>query len=93
MAGTAVIDDRGDPVLRRRETMRRIASAGRAVGYALVVVAVAVFAVGAATGFTTTITTVVTASLALTTVVLAPAIVLGYAVRAAEREENDPGRR
>lgn len=77
-----------DPVLARRERMRRLASLGQAVGYGLIALAVAAFAFGLVSGFTTAVTTVVTVCLAATTFVLAPAIVLGYAVRAAEREER-----
>jgi len=76
-----------DLVLARRARLARLVTAGQRAGYALLAVAIAAFAVGAATEFTSTVTVVVTAALAGATAVLAPSIVLGYAVRAAERED------
>lgn len=81
-----------DPVLVKRARAARLASTGQRVGYSFLLVAVVAFAVGAARGFTDLTVTVVTVSLALMTVVLAPAIVLGYAVKAAEREEREQRR-
>ncbi|HEX2064622.1 MAG TPA: hypothetical protein VHE80_09400 [Acidimicrobiales bacterium] len=81
-----------DPVEARRARMARLAGLGQSVGYGLLAVAVVVFAAGAATGFTTAIAAVVTAALAGATLTLAPAIVLGYAVKAAEREDRRSGR-
>jgi hypothetical protein len=48
----------------------------------------AAFAVGATGRFTDLIVTVTVASLALGSAVLLPSIVLGYAVRAAERDDR-----
>lgn len=81
-----------DPVLAQRERWRRVASVGQAVGYGLILAAIIAFVFGLVAGFTTAVTTVVTACLVATTVVLAPAIVLGYAVRAAEREDRSRDR-
>lgn len=81
-----------DPVLARRARAARLAEAGQRVGYALLLVAVVAFVVGAVRGFDGATTTVVTVAMAAMTVVLAPAIVLGYAVRAAEREDRERGR-
>jgi hypothetical protein len=84
-----------DPVRVRRAQAARLAEAGQRVGYALVGVAVAAFAIGAVQGFgrgTADAEAVVTAALVATTLVLAPAIVLGYAVKAAEREDHEQGR-
>ncbi len=83
-----------DPVDVRRARMARLAGLGQSVGYGFLVVAVVAFAAGAVTGFTTAIASLVTAALAGATLTLAPAIVLGYAVKAAEREDRrrGPGR-
>jgi hypothetical protein len=78
-----------DPVLRRRARMARLASTGQRIGYGLLLLAVVAFAVGLVMDFPVAVGVVVVAALALTTVTLAPAIVLGYAVKAAEREERD----
>jgi hypothetical protein len=62
------------------------------VGYSLLVVAIVGFFVGLATGFTGLVTVLVIGSLLVMTIVLAPAIVFGYAVKAAEREDRRQGR-
>lgn len=81
-----------DPIVVRRRRMARLAEVGQRLGYGLVVVAVAGFAVGLVVGFSPVLTTVVTVALAATAFTLAPAIVLGYSVKAAEREDGQ-GRR
>jgi len=81
-----------DPVLVRRARIARLVEVGQRVGYGLLLVAVVAFFVGLATEFTGLITVVVIGSLLAMTVVLAPAIVFGYAVKAAEREDRRQGR-
>jgi hypothetical protein len=85
------VSEADDPVLRKRAQLGRVAAAGQRVGYGFLVVAVVAFFVGLATSYATWGTVVVVA-LALCTVTLAPAIVLGYAVKAAAREDRDAGR-
>ncbi|MGH9149533.1 MAG: hypothetical protein ACRD0F_04250 [Acidimicrobiales bacterium] len=82
-----------DPVLARRARIARLAGAGRRLGYGLLGVAMATFGAGFFGRFTATVVVVVVAALAVGSVVLLPAIVLGYAVRAAEREERGGRRR
>jgi hypothetical protein len=77
-----------DPVLRRRAQMARLAEAGQRVGYACLLVAVVAFFVGLAAGYGTW-GPVVVGALVACTATLAPAIVLGYAVKAADREDRD----
>lgn len=81
-----------DPVLVRRARIARLVDVGRRLGYSLLLIAVVAFFVGAFTGFTRVITVVVTAALLLMSLFLAPAIVFGYAVKAAEREDREQGR-
>jgi hypothetical protein len=81
-----------DPVRARRAQWARAAALGQRAGYAAFAVAVVAFAVGAATGLTDTVVVVVIGALAVGSLVLAPAIVLGYAVRAAERDDRERGR-
>lgn len=81
-----------DPVRQRRTRLARVAALGQRTGYLLLLVAIAAFVWGVVAGFPGAATTIVIASLALTTVTLAPSIVLGYAVRAAEREDRESGR-
>jgi hypothetical protein len=77
-----------DPVLARRARLARLAETGQRVGYGCFGVAIVVFVIGAIRGFSDVTVTVVVTALAVGSVTLAPAIVLGYAAKAADREER-----
>lgn len=77
-----------DPVLAKRARFVKLVAAGKRIGYSLFLLAVIVFFYGVATKFTETIVTIVTASLVIGSLILAPAIVFGYGIKAAEREER-----
>lgn len=82
-----------DPVLARRARMAQVAGIGQRVGYGLIAVAVVGFVVGLAVGFDNrAVSAVVGGALAATTVTLLPAIILGFSVKAAEREDREAGR-
>jgi len=57
------------------------------VGYALFAVAIAMFFVALATDFSSGKVTIITTSMIIGSVLLAPAIVVGYAVKAAEKDD------
>ena len=80
-----------DPVLARRARLARLAETGQRVGYGCFGIAMVVFVVGAIRGFSSLTVTVVVVALAVGSVTLAPAIVLGYAAKAADREERGDG--
>jgi sugar phosphate permease len=80
-----------DPVRARRARFARGAAFGQRAGYASFAVAVAAFVVGAVSKFTDAVVFVVVAALVVGSLVLAPAIVVGYAVRAADREDRERG--
>jgi hypothetical protein len=77
-----------DPVLARRARIAALVKVGKRVGYGLFAVAVVLFVVGLVAGYTGAITSAIAACLIVGSIVLAPAIVFGYAVRAAEREDR-----
>ncbi len=81
-------DPASDPVLVRRAAIARLVSVGQRVGYALFGVAMVLFFVGLAAGYTQVLTNVIVGCLLAGSLILAPAIVFGYAVKAAEREEQ-----
>lgn len=81
-----------DPIRAQRARVDRWASRGRRTGLLLYVVATVVVVVGVLTSFNSTVATVVTALLIVGSIVLAPSILLGYAVRAAERDDREHGR-
>ena len=80
-----------DPVRARLERVARWTRLANRAGYALLVLAVAVFFIALATGFSGTLATLVLVSLVAACALLAPSIVLGYAVKAAERDDRDRG--
>ncbi len=81
-----------DPVLVRRALAARLAERGQRLGYALYGVAVVVFLWGLLTDFTSTVSSIVVATVIAGSVVLAPAIIAGYAVKAAIRDDIEHGR-
>jgi hypothetical protein len=81
-----------DPVRRRRAQVERAARVASRTGYALIAVAVVVFFIALVTGFDAVLAAIVTATLIAGCVLLAPAIILGYAVKAAERDDAERGR-
>ena len=80
----------GDPVLVRRARIATWCSLGKRVGYSIYGIAIVLFFVGLVAGFDHGVATVITAALIVGAVFLVPAIVFGYGVKAAERDEADP---
>lgn len=77
-----------DPVLARRARIGRLAKVGKRAGYSSFLVAMIAFLIGAVADFPAPVVTVVIVSLLAGSILLAPAIVAGYGVRAAEREDR-----
>jgi uncharacterized membrane protein YidH (DUF202 family) len=61
------------------------------LGYLCFGVAIATFVIGFVISFNAAVSTIVIASIIVGSVLLAPAIVLGYAVKAAERDDRERG--
>jgi sugar phosphate permease len=78
-----------DPILEQRERVRRLANAAKRIGYVLFLASMVLFFVALATDLPTGLTTAAAVALVVGCVVLAPAILLGYAVKGAEREDHD----
>ena len=76
-----------DPVLIKRARISRLVSIGQRSGYGLFLVAMVLFVIGFVAGFTTGVTTAITICLIVGSLILAPSIVFGYAVKAAERHD------
>ena len=90
-AGRVADGSSTDPILARRARIAGLVSVGKRVGYSLFLVAIVLFAVGFAVGFDGIVGPTIIASLVVGSIVLAPAIVFGYAVKAAERDDRDRG--
>lgn len=80
-----------DPILVRRRRIARLAELGQRTGYLLFAAAVVLFVAGFVTDFPRWLVNAVIGLLVVGSVLLAPAIVFGYAVRAAEREDRERG--
>ncbi len=81
-----------DEVRARRARVARLVSLGQRLGYSLFAIAVIAFFVGFASGFTDAVVVVIEICFVVGSLVLAPAIVFGYAVKAAERDDREHGR-
>ncbi|MCU1353753.1 MAG: hypothetical protein JWM05_2962 [Acidimicrobiales bacterium] len=81
-----------DPVLAKRARIARLVSLGQRVGYLLFLLSVVLFFVGITVGLTGALVTLIVGAIVVGSLVLAPAIVFGYAVKAAERDDREHGR-
>jgi hypothetical protein len=77
-----------DPVARRRAAIARGVGLAKRAGYTALVVAIVAFFVGLVTGFPAWAVTTTIVALVAAIVILPLPIVLGYGVRAAEREDR-----
>ena len=78
-------------MLVRRDRLRKAATMGQRLGYAAVAVAVVAFVVGVLNDLPTWSVALTTVALAVATGLLVPAIILGYGVKAAAREDRERG--
>lgn len=81
-----------DPVLAKRARIARWVQLGQRVGYGLFALAVVLFFVALFIDFSGVLAGLIIAAVIVGSLVLAPAIVLGYAVKAADREDREQGR-
>jgi hypothetical protein len=72
----------------RRAQAAKLAKHGKRMGYGLFLVAIVAFVAGALTDFPDLLVTVVVVCLVVGSLLLAPAIVVAYGVKAADREER-----
>jgi hypothetical protein len=80
-----------DPVVARRRRIAKAADAAQRAGYLLFLAAIVGFVAGVVLDFPRALVTVIVACLVVGSVLLAPAIVLGYAVKAADRDDRERG--
>ena len=78
-----------DPVLVQRERVRRIANVAKRIGYVLFLASMVLFFVALATDLPSGLTAAAAVTLIAGCIVLAPAILLAYAVRGAERDDHE----
>jgi hypothetical protein len=91
MAHPSDPDRTTDPVRARRERVAHWTLLANRVGYLVLALAVTLFFLAFLFGFTPTMATLIVVTLVVSFVLLAPSIVLGYAVKAAERDDVEHG--
>jgi hypothetical protein len=80
-----------DAVRVQREKVAKYTLLANRIGYLFFAVAIATFVIGFAVSFNGAVSAIVIGSVIAGSVLLAPAIVLGYAVKAAERDDRERG--
>lgn len=80
-----------DPVRARRARVASLTLLANRVGYLFLALSMALFVIAFVMGFTPTMAALVLVPLIVSFVLLAPSIVLGYAVKAAERDDRERG--
>jgi hypothetical protein len=78
----------GDPVAERRARIARAVGLAKRVGYVALLVAIVGFVISAVSGFAAWAVALTITGLVVAIVVLPLPIILGYGIRAAEREER-----
>ncbi len=81
-----------DEVLERRIRIAKVVKLGKRVGYLLFLASIVLFFVGLVVNFTEGLTGAIVACMIVGSLVLAPSIIMGYAVRSAHREDHELGR-
>ncbi len=84
-------NDGRDPVLERRGRIAHAVKIAKRIGYALLLAAIVLFAIAAATGFPSGVVTATVVALVGACVVLPLPIVFGYGLNAAAREDRALG--
>ena len=81
--------DDANSLLIRRQQASLIANTRRKIGYSIFFLSLIIFAIGLTVEFNNLVARTLTVLLILGSIVLAPSILLHYAVRGAEREEKE----
>lgn len=80
-----------DPALVRRAHIKKWTLLANRVGYLFVALSMALFFIAFALGFSPVMATLVIISFVIGCILLAPSIIVGYAVKAAERDDREQG--
>lgn len=90
-ATLGALNSKIDPVRARRAQVAKWTQLANRLGYLLFGAAIVLFVVAFLTNFSGPIVTAITVCMVIGSILLAPAIVLGYAVKAAEKEDRARG--
>jgi len=81
-----------DPVLAKRARIDGWVKLGKRIGYGLYLVSIVLFFVALFTEMKDWMVTVIIGSMVVGSIVLAPAIVFGYGIKSAIRDDREHGR-
>ncbi|HQV58946.1 MAG TPA: hypothetical protein PKV27_13095 [Ilumatobacteraceae bacterium] len=81
-----------DPVRARRQRLAKYVLLANRIGYLMFAAAIAVFVIGFAVGFNNAVSVIVIVCMVIGSILLAPALVMGYGIKAAERDDREHGR-
>jgi len=84
-----MVNPGSDPVVERRVRIARGVGLAKRIGYSLLLLAIVAFAAAAVAGFPSGLVTVTAIALVAACVVLPVPIVMGYGLRAAERDDRE----
>jgi len=91
MPNSSVAPEDADPVRVRRAQVAKWTLLANRVGYLFVALAMALFVIAFAVGFSAVMANLVIVTFVIGCVLLAPSIIVGYAVKAAERDDRERG--
>lgn len=80
-----------DPVRARRKLVAKYNLLANRIGYIFWAVSISCFVMAFVLGFKGPLVTVVIVTLIIGSILLAPSIIIGYAVKAAERDDRERG--
>lgn len=81
-----------DPILAKRARLEVWVKIGKRAGYGLFGLAIIGFFAGFFTHYTPPLVTAIVVALVVGSIILAPAIVFGYGIKAANRDDREHGR-
>lgn len=81
------MNDTDDPVLLRRAKVAKWSATAKRAGYLAILLSMIVFVIGFVTDFGPVITSTILICLALSALLLIPALIFGYGVKAADQED------
>jgi hypothetical protein len=84
-----MLSNNSESLAMRRERASLIANTGRRIGYSIFFLSLIIFVIGFTVEFNNLVAKTLTVLLIVGSIVLAPSILLHYAVRGAEREEKE----
>ena len=88
MAAMSTSEPSDDPVLIKRAKVAKFSKMGKRFGYSCILVSTVGFIIGLATNFSMPIILLVVVPIFVSAVALIPAVIFGYGVSMAEREER-----